>query len=117
MNNIRRRPVLIALAAFLLSAAVIVPPAAAQSLDELRKAGVVGERYDGLLVLRDPKASPAVKRTVKEVNAKRGRIYEDRAKQQDVPVGQVGRIYAKEIFQKAPRGTWFLGEDGNWTQK
>jgi uncharacterized protein YdbL (DUF1318 family) len=117
MKKIDRRRILTAVTALLLVATVSAPPAVAQSLDELRRSGVVGERYDGLVVLRDRNAPPAVARTVAQVNAKRSQIYEKRAKQQNVPVGQVGRIYAKEILQKAPKGTWFLGENGKWTQK
>ncbi len=30
---------------------------------------------------------------------------------------QVGRVYAAEIMQKAPAGTWFLGEGGGYTRK
>jgi hypothetical protein len=32
-------------------------------------------------------------------------------------VKEVGKVYALEISTKAPAGTWFLGEDGNWVQK
>lgn len=117
METMHRRRILTALAAFLCAAAFVVPPVAAQTLDSLRKSGVVGERYDGLLELRDSNAPADARRMVKDVNAKRSRIYEKRAKEQGVPVGQVGRVYAKEIFQNAPKGTWFLGENGRWTQK
>lgn len=117
METMHRRRILTALAAFLFAAAFAVPPAAAQTLDALRKSGVVGERYDGLLMLRDSNASGDVRKLVKSVNAKRTAIYKKRAQQEGVPVDQVGRVYAQEIFQKAPRGTWFLGENGRWTQK
>jgi uncharacterized protein YdbL (DUF1318 family) len=117
METMHRRRILTASAAFLFAAALAVPPAAAQTLDSLRKSGVIGERYDGLLELRDSSASSEARRMVKDVNAKRSKIYEKRAKEQGVPVGQVGRVFAQEIFQKAPKGTWFLGEDGRWTRK
>jgi uncharacterized protein YdbL (DUF1318 family) len=117
MKKIHRRQCLLSLAALLFTAVLWVPPAVAETLDELRAAGVVGERYDGLLVVREGNAPQSVAAMVKEVNAKRSKIYEQRAKQQGVPADQVGRIYAKEIFQKAPKGTWFQGEGGSWTQK
>lgn len=92
-------------------------PATAQSLDELRRSGVVGERYDGLAVVRDPGASSAVRDLVAEVNAERRRIYAKRAAEEGVPADQVGRVYVQRIFRDAPAGTWFLGEDGRWVKK
>lgn len=117
MHMKHRRRFLTVLAVSLLTAALGALPAAAQSLDKLRSSGVVGERYDGLAVVRDAGASSQVRATVADVNAKRRRIYAKRAAEQGVPAAQVGRVYAQEIFRKAPKGTWFLGEDGRWTKK
>ena len=97
-------------------APLAAPPAAAQSLDELRASGVVGERFDGYAMVREAGASGA-KGVVDEVNRKRRQIYEERASAQGVSVEQVGRVYAAQIFQQAPRGTWFLQENGSWRQK
>lgn len=105
------------LAAVLLALSVAAGAAQAQSLDELRASGVVGERYDGYVVLRDTGASEKVKALVEEVNAKRRGIYEKRAAEQGVPVGQVGRVYAQQIFEQAGEGTWFLDEAGKWVRK
>lgn len=87
--------------------------AAAQSLDALRASGAVGERYDGYAVAREASAAGVVS----QVNAQRRQIYEQRAAQQKAPVEQVGRVYAGEIFQKAPAGTWFLDATGKWVRK
>lgn len=105
------------LLAALLALFIGAAPVWAQSLDELRSQGVVGERYDGMLVVRDGGAPASVKSFVDETNAKRRSIYERRAAEQSVPVDQVGGVYAKEIMGKAPGGTWFLDASGNWTQK
>ena len=93
------------------------PPAAAQTLDELRSAGTVGERYDGLAVVRDAAAPAKVRTMISEVNAQRQAIYAKRAAEQGVSADQVGRVYAREIIQGAPPGTWFQGEDGSWTKR
>ncbi|MCH7487016.1 MAG: DUF1318 domain-containing protein [Proteobacteria bacterium] len=37
--------------------------------------------------------------------------------EQRVSAGQVGRVFAQQIMQKAPRGTPFLTESGRWTRK
>ena len=87
----------------------------AADLDELRQKGVVGERFDGLAVVRGDDSS--AKPIIEEVNGKRRSIYAERAKAQNAPAGEVGKVYAKEIAEKAPTGTWFLGEDGKWVQK
>jgi uncharacterized protein YdbL (DUF1318 family) len=91
--------------------------ASAQSLDALRADGTIGERYDGTVVVRGGSPSTAVLDFVASVNAQRQKIYADRAAQQGVPVGQVARIYAKEIYAKLPAGAWFLDESGTWRQK
>jgi len=101
----------------LMTAAVLTlslaTPALADQLDDLRRSGAVGERFDGLLVARDASASGFVS----QVNAQRSGIYQDRATKQGVSPADVGRVYAKQIFQKAPKGTYFQKEDGSWVQK
>ncbi len=96
--------------------AVIAPAAMAQSLDELRASGAIGERYDGYVAVRDSGAAGA-KSVAKEVNAKRRNLYEKRAASQGATPQDVGRVYASQIMRKAPGGTWFLDENGNWRQK
>jgi len=85
-------------------------------LDAPRAAGIVGERYDGYAEVRG--AAPAdVVSLVNRVNAERRALYAQRAKSEGVPIEAIGKIYAKEIVQSAPSGTWFLGQDGKWTRK
>jgi len=91
-------------------------PAMAQSLDDLRASGALGERFDGYVAVRDAGAAGA-KKVANEVNAKRRSLYEQRASTEGVSAEAVGRVYASQIMQKAPRGTWFLDENGNWRQK
>ncbi len=105
------------LAAVILAVTMAAGPAWAQSLDDLRASGVVGERFDGFAELRGAGASPQARSLVKQVTKKRRQIYTKDAAQQGVPIGQVGRVYVKQIMQKAPKGTWFLGESKRWTRK
>src|SRR5262245_7073029 len=85
-----------------------------ERLDELRKAGAIGE---GFAAVRATGADATLKSLVDQVNAKRKEIYDGQAKKQSAPPLEVGKVYAQEIAAKAPTGTWFLGEDGKWTQK
>ena len=109
----RPRLLLSALAALLLVAALGAAPADAQSLDALRASGAVGERFDGYAVARDPSAQAFVN----QVNSQRQQIYQQQASSQGVPVDQVGRVYAQQILQKAPAGTFIQKPDGSWMQK
>ncbi len=111
---IGRRAVLSLTAALaLLAVSSVGHSAYAASLDELRSQGAVGERFDGLAVARQGSA----KDVVKDVNAKRSKIYQREAKKTGADVTAVGTIFAKQIMKKAPKGTWFLNADGDWVQK
>jgi uncharacterized protein YdbL (DUF1318 family) len=95
-------------------------PAKAQQekpLDAPRAAGVVGERYDGYVVLRDGNASQSVKDLVVRVNERRKAFYAKRAAEDKVPEAAVGKIYAQQIIKRAPAGTYFLDESGKWTRR
>ncbi|GJL86401.1 MAG: hypothetical protein DHS20C03_01100 [Minwuia thermotolerans] len=109
-----RRTFLMLAAALALTVAMGGSPAMAQSLDALRSSGAVGERFDGLVVARD--GGTATAKFVEGVNAQRLNIYRERAAAQGVSLEQVGRVYAQQIRKSAPRGTWFLQDNGNWTQ-
>jgi uncharacterized protein YdbL (DUF1318 family) len=98
-------------AAVLLAAA----PVLAQSLKDLRAQGIVGEGYDGFARVRTP--ASGAQAAVDQANARRREIYAKRAAEQKVSPADVGRVYARQIFDKAPPGTWFLQENGQWVRK
>ena len=114
MAAIGRTTWVAAFAAILLMTAAT---ASAKTLAELRADGTVGERYDGIAVVRKDGASEKVKRALAKVNEKRREIYRERAAEEGVTPEQVGRVYARQIYDKAPSGTWFLSEAGEWRQK
>ncbi len=103
-------------ASLLLALMLTALPAVADVLDDLRTSGAVGERFDGLLELRDANATGAAAK-VQEINAKRREIYAKRAAQDGATLEQVGAIYAQGIMEKAPKGTWFLQSNGKWIRK
>lgn len=117
MNPLSRRIMLKYLSGLAVGVGVLSLTASrswAQSLESLRASGALGERYDGLVAVRQ--ASADANRIAAEVNAQRQAIYRQRASEQGVPWDQVGRVYARQIFGQAPKGTWFLTEQG-WVQK
>jgi len=109
----RRRFIASLAAAAFFSAAVIHPLAAKDDLDALRASGAVGESYDGYVVDRNGKNAAVVA----GINAKRRAIYEKQAKSEGVAAAAVGQVYAQQIMKKAPKGTWFLNQQGQWAQK
>lgn len=107
--------------AVLLAVALVTMPvgagARADALDDARAQGLVGERFDGYLAVRDPAAPASTRQLVEAINAKRRQVYGDVAARQGANVDAVGRIYAREIVQKVPPGTWILQESGQWVRK
>ena len=61
--------------------------------------------------------APRIAGLIDRVNAERRAVYEKRAAADKAPIEAVQQIYAQQIRQSAPVGTWFLGADGQWTQK
>jgi uncharacterized protein YdbL (DUF1318 family) len=86
-------------------------------LDAPRAAGLVGERFDGLAVVRAPNAPADIRALVDQANAERAALYKQRAAADGATPDAVGRIYAQEILKAAPAGTWVLQESGQWKQK
>lgn len=113
--NLRKLAVLLCTVAALLTAAGVI--AEERPLDAPRAQGLIGERFDGYAVVHDSKASAAIRSLVDNTNNERRKIYEKQAAATKAPVEEVGKVYAAEILQKAPAGTWFQGADGRWTQK
>ncbi len=100
-------------ATLILGLSLGAPPALAQSLDQLRASGAVGERFDGYAQALKSGAAGIVD----QVNGKRGQIYAERAAAEGASVLQIGQVYAKQIFSKAPPGTKFLQQNGAWITK
>lgn len=92
---------------------LLAGPALAQSLSDMLASGKVGEAFDGYLRARDGSAQGYVN----GVNAKRREIYQKRASETGQTADVVGKIYAKELYDKASPGTWFLLENGSWIRK
>jgi len=100
-----------------LVAGASVPASGQASLDELRAQGVIAERYDGLVEIRADNPPPGAKQLVEETNAKRREIYRKRAESQDVSQEAVAKVYAEQIVQRAPDGTYFKKPDGSYIRK
>lgn len=86
-------------------------------LDAPRAQGLIGERFDGYVVVHDSNAAPAIRQLIEQINIERRKVYDEKAAAQNAPTAEVGKVYATEIMNKAPAGTWFQGAEGNWQKK
>lgn len=107
----------ILVAASILGSGAVMSPANADPLDDFRNAGVIGERFDGYLEVRDPAAGADARALIRDVNERRRAVYTKRASEQGVSPDAVGRVYAQRIVAEVPRGVWIKREDGSWAQK
>jgi uncharacterized protein YdbL (DUF1318 family) len=105
----------------LLTAALLLMPAGdvarADALDDARAQGAIGERFDGFAAIRDPSASAGARTLVEDINAKRRKLYNEVSTREGTTIEAVGRIYARQIVDIVPAGTWILGENGKWVRK
>ena len=85
----------------------------AASLQDLRASGALGESASGYVVARDPSANAEAA----AINKKRKAVYAEKAAAQGVGIDQVGKVYAREILNQVPKGTWIQNEKGQWLQK
>ncbi len=99
-------------------AMVFAAPAMADSLDDARAAGLVGERPDGLLGLVNPNAPTSVKSLVQSINAQRLQKYQQIAGEKGVPAEQVGAIVGeKTISERLKPGWYYMNASGQWVRK
>lgn len=96
----------------LLILSVGIGTAWAENLEALRASGAIGESSTGYVVAREGSAQG----DAQTINAKRQSIYQEKANAQGVSVDQVGKVYAKEIFNTVPAGTW-IQVNGQWMRK
>lgn len=106
------KPLLGIMSAILLALSLCSTSAWADSLEDLRASGAIGESYNGYVFARDP----AVRAQADAINAQRKAIYQEKAAAQGVNIDQVGKVYAEEIFKKVPAGTW-IQVNGQWLKK
>ena len=112
----KRCPVLFAIAA---SAGAIPAAAASQAYGELaaaRRAGQVGERYDGYLGIATA-ASPAVQRQVSAINIRRRSLYVDLARRRGVTPQVGGLATGCELLVRVPVGEAYMLQDGVWRRR
>ncbi len=114
------RPLLKLVSALTVVLAVLLAapgPARAGSLDSYRADGVIAERYDGYVEIRDSNAPGEARALVADVNAKRRALYDKRADESNVAVVEVCKVFANRIEETDPSGTYFLRPSGGYVRR
>ncbi len=93
------------------------PARADARLDAYRANGVIAERFDGYVEIRDSNAPSEARAFVEDVNARRRALYSQRADESNVPVEEVGKVFANKIVETAPPGTYFRQPSGDYARK
>ncbi len=102
----------------LLAVAILAgSPADASPIDDYRAQGIIAERFDGYVELRARDAPSDARSLVDDVNRKRRALYQKRAQEQGVSAEEVGQVYATQIFDTAPNGTYFKQRNGSYIKK
>ena len=109
------RAVALAVAAAL--ALLIAPAALADSLNDAKAAGYVGERTDGMLGLVKSDAPAPVKELVKSVNAKRRQSYASIAKKNGTTAAAVASLAGEKAIARTRPGNFVQDASGRWVKK
>jgi uncharacterized protein len=105
--------------AIVLSAAAVPAAAPAQAYGELaaaRRAGQVGERYDGYLGMASA-ALPSVQRQVSAINIRRRSLYVELARRRGVTPQVAGLATGCELLVRVPVGEVYMLQDGVWRRR
>jgi uncharacterized protein YdbL (DUF1318 family) len=106
----------LAIAVAIASALLLVAPAGADSLDDAKSAGQVGEQSDGYLGLV-PGAPASARALVDRINAERAEKYAEIAKKRDTTPAAVAALAGKKLIERTPSGQWYRDPSGQWKQR
>lgn len=98
-------------------AMMFAAPAMADSLDQARAAGLVGERPDGYVAPVSGSAPADIMSLIQSVNSQRMQKYQQIAAEKGVPVEQVAALTAEKIIAKLKPGWYYMNASGQWVQK
>ena len=110
---------MIRLVLLLLGAAMLAAPAGAQessSVTEARRAGLIGDRFDGYLgFVTMPNDS--LRRQINAINIHRRALYSQLARQKGVTTEEVGITATCTLFSRIPVGGYYLTSDRGWLRR
>lgn len=109
----RRRFTLLLLTALL----AIAGPAAADALDDAKRAGLVGEQANGYLGVVEASGSTATRALVDSINDRRRERYRSIAANNGIELEAVELLAGQKAIEKTPAGQFIRLATGPWRRK
>ncbi len=110
-----RKPTL----ALLVFALVVALPLAALAgpLEDAKRAGHIGEQFDGYLGLVDSSAPASAESLVKSINVKRKAKYAEVAAGNGLEVSQVAAVSGEKLLARAKAGEFVMRKGESWQKR
>lgn len=90
-------------------------PALAQSLDQARAAGLVGEMPNGYVGIVQDDAR--VRALVDRINAQRRQQYQEVAASTGAPLAAVEQRAGQQLISRLPQGHYYMTASGGWARR
>lgn len=103
--------------ALMLMMLIITPAAFAQSLEEAKATGLIGEKRDGYIGFVQGSAPPAVVSLVEDVNRQRRERYQQIARENGISVDQVAQLAFNKAVEATRSGHFLEDANGRWVRK
>ncbi len=115
VSRVNAKHLVFPLVALFISLGVPNSPAKADALDDAKLAGVVGEKLDGYLAVL--KSTPQIEALVKDINQKREAAWGKIATKRALPITEVQKVFAEEVYERSEKGTMLQQLNGDWLKK
>jgi uncharacterized protein len=96
---------------------LLVRSALAQDLASAKREGLLGERIDGYVGVVRADAPANIRALADDINARRRQEYARIAEREGIEVQAVAQLAGERLIERAGRGEWVVGADGQWRQK
>lgn len=100
-----------------LSMLLLASLAFAQSLDEAKAAGLIGEKSDGYIGLVQTDAPEAAVELVRSVNRQRRERYQQIARDNDIAINTVAQLAYARAVEATRSGNFIEDANGRWVRK
>ena len=101
-------------------ASLMIPTSAAgqdpAAILAARRAGLIGERFDGYVGLVSPNVPAELRRQVAALNIRRRALYSSLAARRGVSPEEVGITAACSLLRRISVGEYYLPGQGGWTR-
>lgn len=97
--------------------ALMTTSAYADTLDEAKASGLIGELQNGYIGLVQQDAPASVVTLITQVNAQRKQRYEQIAKQNNIPLSEVAKLAFSRAVENTLPGNYIESAPGKWAKK